>query len=73
MWGQRGFRLGGDEEWKDDVTGYGEEDDFDYDDYLRREFPEHAPPRSAKAGANRLMTIIVVALVCLALLLWTLF
>lgn len=31
-----------DESWDHD-----DEDDFDYDEYLRREFPEHAPPRQS--------------------------
>jgi hypothetical protein len=63
----------GEDQWSHDADGYAEDEDFDYDEYLRREFPEHAPPRSAKAQSKRLLTILVVALVCLALLLWAMF
>ena len=58
------------EEGNEDSTGYGEDEDFDYDDYLRREFPEHAPRRSAKESANRLFMILIVAVLCLAFLIW---
>lgn len=33
------------EGWADENEDWDDDDsDFDYDDYLRREFPEHAPP-----------------------------
>jgi hypothetical protein len=62
----------GEPEWNEDSAGYNEDDDFDYDDYLRREFPENAPRRSAKEQSKRLAAILIVGLLCLAFLLWAL-
>jgi hypothetical protein len=43
------------------------DDEFDYDGFLRREFPEHAP-RSAP-GARKILLGAIVLLLCLLLLL----
>ena len=56
-----------DADWDDDEEY---EDDFDYDDYLRREFPEHAPPDN-RPKARRVLTITIVLLLCLAFALMT--
>jgi hypothetical protein len=61
------------DEWNEDAAGYGGDDEFDYDDYLRREFPGHAPPRSAAERRKRLITIIIVVLLCLSFLAWACF
>ena len=45
-------------------------DDFDYDEYLAREFPETAPPRLPPLRQR--IFALVAALLCLAILLWTL-
>ena len=62
----------GEEEWQDEdfSGGYGE-DDFDYHDYVRREFPDDAAPDPAHQ-LKRLAFVAVVVLVCLGLLLWML-
>lgn len=55
--------------WSADIpTGYDEEDAFDYDEFVSREFPGHPPPR---LDAKKLAVALVVALVCLGILLWT--
>jgi hypothetical protein len=46
------------------------DEDFDYDDFLRREFPEHAPQLSVGDRSKRLGMWIVVVLLCLAFLAW---
>ncbi len=51
-------------------VGYGEDDDFDYDEYLADEFPQHADPRHRKR-VQQWFTALLVLLVCLALILWT--
>jgi ribosomal protein L40E len=48
-------------------AGYGDDDDFDYDEFVERELPEHAtapPGKLLKRWAWRA----IVALVCIALL-----
>lgn len=62
--------CGSDDEtgWSDDEDGQGaDDDDFDYDEYLERNHPDHA---SIPAGRSlvRGMWIIVVVLLCLAIL-----
>ncbi len=55
--------------WCDDqaVSTEGYEDDFDYDDFLRREFPSHtSAPRWG--SLKTWLTAIIVILLCLALL-----
>jgi hypothetical protein len=62
--------------WSDDVhvwsanipAGYDEEDDFDYDAFVAREFPDQV---STKLDIKKLAMAVVVAILCLALLLWT--
>ena len=63
--------CGADEEsgWSDDTEGSAggqDENDFDYDDYLAREFPESAPSGSS---LGRWLILLIVAALCLALLL----
>jgi hypothetical protein len=59
--------------WGADIpTGYGKDEDFDYDEFVEQEFPQEANPpigRVVKKWAWR----ILVAIVCLALLLYLLF
>lgn len=55
--------------WSDDLTASAEEldDDFDYDEFVQREFPEHAAaPR--KGSPKIWLTAIIVLLLCLSLL-----
>jgi hypothetical protein len=58
--------------WSDDTQTYAEgnydEDDFDYDEYLAREFPESAP---TKRPRPHWLIVLVVAAICLAMLLAT--
>lgn len=58
--------------WDDELpTGYGTDPEFDYDEFIAREFHHHASPW-AKARVKRLALGVIVVLVCLALLVWTL-
>ncbi|MHC4398853.1 MAG: zinc ribbon domain-containing protein [Planctomycetota bacterium] len=58
-------------EWDDDLpAGYSGDDDFDYDDFVRRELPGERPEWS-KYQAKRLLLALLVLLVCAALLVWT--
>lgn len=67
--------CGSDEEtgWSDeaqsgsDLGGYDVEDDFDYDAFVNREFPQQAA-RSARRSLQHLAWIVLIILVCLALL-----
>ena len=59
---------GWNEDRGDSAGGYG--DDFDYDDFIRREFPEHAEKKPVSTR-TLLIVAIVVALV-IAILLWSL-
>jgi hypothetical protein len=66
--------CGADEEsgWSAGVEGYAEgryEVDFDYDEYLTREFPDSARTRSPLGW----LIVLVVAALCVALLLRTVF
>jgi len=57
--------------WEDDAPLDEElEDDFDYDDFLRREFPDQAPP-VAWPSAREAWFAAVVLLLCLAFVLMT--
>ena len=64
-------RSGWSEDWQsddyEDASDYAE-DDFDYDDYVRREFPEHA-----EAGGRKLNWIGVVAILLILSYIITLF
>ena len=46
-------------------------DEFDYDEFVRREFPEQAPP-GGRYQPKRVLMAVVVVLLCLALLVWIL-
>ena len=55
--------------WNDDQAAWAEEqeDDFDYDGFVRREFPSHAA--AARWGSPKVwLTAIIVLLLCLSLL-----
>lgn len=55
--------------WEDDVdAGYGGEDDFDYNEYLEREFP-NSVPRPAKHRIVRTLGVILVVLLCISFVL----
>ena len=56
-------------EWEENVpsSGYGGDDEFEYDEFVAREFPDQAAP-SGRRQAWR----IVVAIVILAFLIWAL-
>ncbi len=65
--------CGSDDEtgWKDDFTadqGYEEGDDFDYDDFLRREFPDQAP--ATPTTSKSLAFVVIVVLLLLSMLLF---
>ncbi|MFV1966894.1 MAG: zinc ribbon domain-containing protein [Pirellulaceae bacterium] len=60
--------------WSDDASGTGcseAVDDFDYDEYIRREFPEHAS-FAATRRLKQMFVALVVILLCAALLMWQL-
>jgi hypothetical protein len=66
--------CGADEEsgWSDDGDGYDAapgDDDFDYHEYLAREFPESTPVRFS---LTRWLIVLLVAALCLGLVLATL-
>ena len=52
-----------------EADGYSPDDDFDYDEFISREFPEEASPLS-KHVLKRLAVTLVALLAGLALLLW---
>ncbi len=57
-WGEEG----------DDVdANYGEDEDFDYDEFIGREFPQHAPDGMRVTGKQLVIRVIAVIL-CLCLL-----
>ena len=51
------------EERADAPTGYAGEDDFDYDEYVESEFPEHASSSAARSLKRVLWAVIVVMIV----------
>ncbi len=63
----------GEEEWSEDdfSGGYSAEDDFDYDEYLRREFPEKAERRAEMSPRAAFFALVAVLLI-VSLLLWSL-
>jgi len=73
--------CGSDDEtgWSEDAdvdAHYGEDgnfddDDFDYDEYVAREFPEDRPPLERARGVNRFWQ--AVAIVVLLLIVWSYF
>lgn len=60
------------QEWDDGeehaTGGYAEDDDFDYENYIEREFPENADGRGA-ANWKQWIWRVVIVVVCL-LLIW---
>ncbi len=52
-------------------TGYTDEDEFDYDDFVRREFPDQAPATPPRKSVLRWAIATAVVLACLGLLLYT--
>ena len=53
--------------WDDELpAGYGDEDDFDYDEFVDREFPDQVPTWSSRR-AKQVFVGLVVAALCLAL------
>ena len=69
---ESGWATGADESGEWSSEGYSGDEDFDYDDYLRREFPDEAQPTSTKNRFKKAILILVVTAVCaaLALSLW---
>ena len=58
--------------WDDELpTGYRSDDDFDYDEFVAREFPGPAAGWS-KPWVKRTATVVIVVIVCFFLLVWTL-
>ena len=56
--------------WAEDTaSGYGPDDDFDYDDFVAREFPDHSP-RLSRQRWKRWALIVLVVIVSVALLAW---
>jgi len=55
------------ENWQADIpAGYGPDEEFDYDEFVTREFPERAG--RARASSRALLVAVAVALTVLALL-----
>lgn len=69
--GRRELREEGDDEWDNDAEhstgGYSDGDDFDYEEYLQREFPANAV-RSQAGGWKTWTWRVVVVAVCLVLI-----
>ena len=61
-----------DEDWPDadSPTGYQADDDFDYDEFIAREFPSQER-RSTRHALKRMFVGIVVIVLCIALLMMT--
>ena len=57
--------------WKEDEWFSDDEEDFSYDEFVRREFPEHAS-RPARPTLREVGTVALVVLLCLIVLLWSL-
>ena len=54
--------------WETDVpSGYGSEEDFDYDGFIGQEFPKDTP-FSGKQVLKKLLILLVVIIVCISLL-----
>lgn len=52
-----------DSDWGDEAEDYYEEDDFDYDNYLAREFPQHNPLGQRKTPWAALISFVAFLLV----------
>jgi hypothetical protein len=50
-------------EWEDCVpsSGYGSDDEFDYDEFVANEFPDQAPPSGRRRAWRAAVAIVVVA------------
>ena len=58
--------------WSSDIPGgYGADEGFDYDEFVRREFPDRAPPRPG-ATLKKWAVGVVVVIVCIVFLYWML-
>ena len=61
--------CGSDDEtgWSEDPevgeAGYGEDEDFDYEEYVTRAHPEHAPASAGKTAVRIALIVLVVLLV----------
>lgn len=56
--------CGADDEvgWADDADeGYAADDDFDYDDFVRREFPDEPPPNSRNTFYVTVVVLLILA------------
>ncbi len=63
---------GEEDRWEADFSGgYAPGDEFDYDEFVRREFPDQAERPAAMSAKAALVTLVVV-LVIVSLLLWSL-
>jgi hypothetical protein len=58
----------GDEAEEGFAGGGYSDDDFDYDEFVEREFPENAPSRGWRP--KKVALLVIAVLVCLALLMW---
>ena len=56
----------------DTQTGYSSDDDFDYNDFVRREFPGQSGA-DARQAIRTWVTVLVVVLTCIGLLRWASF
>ena len=65
---ESGWQTSSDDD--DGAGGYADDDDFDYEEFVQREFPEHAAAASAIPWRRVVITAIALAL-CAALLAWT--
>lgn len=58
----------GEDVWKAEIgTGYGDEEDFDYDEFVQKELPEHAAP-NVKRSLTKWILVALVMLLCIGLL-----
>ena len=52
----------GEANWESDAAGYGEDEDFDYDEFISREFPEQATANNPYTKKRVIMTVLVVVI-----------
>jgi hypothetical protein len=68
-----GWGEGDDSQDEDSPTGYGPDDDFDYDEYVSREFPDQSPDGSrprVKQWAMAVLVAIVAAAFLASMMFW---
>ncbi len=58
--------------WQADIPSAADDDDFDYDEFIAREFPEQTDGPTGYSVRSSATGLVIVAIV-LALLLWSLF